>query len=299
MSRKLTLLDCQNIAASNGGFCRSTEYKDANSKMLWECKLGHQWETTLHSLRTMHTWCDKCAHTKLGLSKRTNIEICQNYAIGKRGKLLSTEYKDNRTKMLWECEFLHQWWAAWHDINGQNQWCPLCQPTAPGSLGECQEYVKMEHEGFCLSTEYINSQTKMLWQCKFKHQWMATFGSIKNSKTWCPKCSAFKTERLCREILEQKLGYEFKKTKFHYYGQQLEFDGLNDEHSIAFEFHGYQHYIYPNTFYKTIEAFNAQLKRDDLKEQYCAERDIRLLIIPYTEYKNLESYINQLIIEGE
>src|SRR6266542_2218690 len=44
-------------------------------------------------------------------------------------------------------------------------------------------------EGKCLSEEYINSKTLMLWECNKKHQWTAQFNSIKHRHTWCPYCA--------------------------------------------------------------------------------------------------------------
>src|SRR6266498_4576124 len=44
-------------------------------------------------------------------------------------------------------------------------------------------------EGKCLSEEYINSKTLMLWECNKKHQWTAQFNSIKHHHTWCPYCA--------------------------------------------------------------------------------------------------------------
>ena len=62
-----------------------------------------------------------------------------------------------------------------------------------------------------------------------------------------------------------------------------EFDGYNEEHKIAFEYHGYQHYVYPNFFHKTEKDFLSNQERDKAKEEYCKENNIKLIIIPYTD----------------
>ncbi|CAB4396882.1 unnamed protein product [Rhizophagus irregularis] len=43
--------------------------------------------------------------------------------------------------------------------------------------------------GLCISTEYINVNTPMQWQCTKGHVWTATLHSIKNHKTWCLHCT--------------------------------------------------------------------------------------------------------------
>ena len=137
----------------------------------------------------------------------------------------------------------------------------------------------------------------MLWECKELHKWEATWHNIKDRNSWCPVCSSFKTEKLCKELLEQKFGFEFRKTKFYYGDQQLEFDGYNKQYNIAFEYHGKQHYEFNKYFHKIEQNFIKQQQRDDLKEQFAAENNIKLIIIPYTENDNLEKFI--LSLPGE
>ena len=87
-----------------------------------------------------------------------------------------------------------------------------------------------------------------------------------------------------------------KKTRFKYNSSTYEFDGFNKENKIAFEYHGIQHYIYPNYWHKTEDIFKAAQQRDKNKEQYCQENDITLIVIPYTEEKNLELFIASNLI---
>jgi len=58
----------------------------------------------------------------------------------------------------------------------------------PYSIKECQDHAITRH-GLCLSTEYINSGIKMLWQCLEGHTFVNDFDHIKNRKQWCPKCA--------------------------------------------------------------------------------------------------------------
>ncbi len=45
-----------------------------------------------------------------------------------------------------------------------------------------------EHGGKCLSQKYINNHTKLVWECRERHQWGAIPKNIK-SDGWCPKCT--------------------------------------------------------------------------------------------------------------
>ena len=54
-----------------------------------------------------------------------------------------------------------------------------------------QELAK-EKGGKCLSSEYINTQTKLKWQCSDGHIWFAKPRSIRNNGSWCPECKGTK-----------------------------------------------------------------------------------------------------------
>jgi len=45
-----------------------------------------------------------------------------------------------------------------------------------------------ERGGKCLSTDYDNSSSKMLWECGRGHKWSACLASVQSLKTWCPYC---------------------------------------------------------------------------------------------------------------
>lgn len=55
------------------------------------------------------------------------------------------------------------------------------------SLQDVHNLVK-KRNGKYLECHYINSKTKMRFQCENGHIWKASFCSIKYGR-WCPKCS--------------------------------------------------------------------------------------------------------------
>lgn len=52
----------------------------------------------------------------------------------------------------------------------------------------CQEYAA-KNGGECLSKEYKNNRQDMIWKCGCGHIWETRFSYIKNTNSWCPKCS--------------------------------------------------------------------------------------------------------------
>ena len=57
---------------------------------------------------------------------------------------------------------------------------------SPQRLKEMRELARAKG-GKCLSNKYINAKTKMKWQCKEGHEWIAHSNNVKTG-TWCPYC---------------------------------------------------------------------------------------------------------------
>jgi hypothetical protein len=49
--------------------------------------------------------------------------------------------------------------------------------------------------GKCLSKEYVNNHTNLIWQCVEGHTWKAISSNVKKG-TWCPYCAGKKKEKL-------------------------------------------------------------------------------------------------------
>ena len=60
------------------------------------------------------------------LRQNNKITELRQYAESKSGKLLSNDYIDSKTSMLWECKESHQWLAAFASMKHRNSWCPKC-----------------------------------------------------------------------------------------------------------------------------------------------------------------------------
>ena len=287
IKRKLTLEECQQFAISKNGECLSTDYVNNRTKMMWRCSENHIWDAIFDKIKR-GTWCPDCS----GLKKLT-LEECQQFAESKNGKCLSTEYVNVDTKMRWKCDKGHEWRAIFGSIK-RGSWCPDCSGNVKLTLEECQRFA-ISKNSECLSTDYVNIDTKMRWKCDKGHEWDAKFDDIKNKGRWCPQCKKSKSEHLCRDIFEKYLVEEFP-TKRPEWLEGLELDGYNEEVNIAFEYNGIQHYEYNEFFHRgDYERFEEQQARDLKKYRICRERNVDLIIIPYQyDYTNpteLEDFI--------
>ena len=65
-------------------------------------------------------------------------------------------------------------------------WRNLARIYDSRALNRMQE-IALSHGGRCLSKTYIDSSTKLLWECSEGHRWDAQPNNIQRG-AWCPKC---------------------------------------------------------------------------------------------------------------
>lgn len=123
-----TFKKCKKVAQKIGIKCLSTRYEGVNSPMKWQCgTCTHIWETTYQAIavagRTGNKACPACYVIKN--KKGHNIELCHKYAQQRDGQCLTKTYKDQYTKMKWECKEGHQWKTQFKQIK-IGRWCPHC-----------------------------------------------------------------------------------------------------------------------------------------------------------------------------
>ena len=166
------------IAKERGGRCLSNKYINVHTKLKWKCAEGHQWEAQPSHIKT-GTWCPYCNR-----NVKLTIEEMQKIAKSRGGKCLSDVYINANTKLLWECAEGHQWHATPSKIK-QGKWCPYC--AGRHITIEDMRIIATKRGGKCLSDKYINSTTKLLWECSVGHKWTAMPLNVKRG-SWCPHC---------------------------------------------------------------------------------------------------------------
>ncbi|MNW39913.1 hypothetical protein D3C74_170150 [compost metagenome] len=67
------------LAQQREGRYLSRIYYNVDTKLRWECREGHQWESTHYSVKN-GSWCPICAYKDSGMYKRNNIKDIQRLA---------------------------------------------------------------------------------------------------------------------------------------------------------------------------------------------------------------------------
>jgi len=79
--------------------------------------------------------------------------------------------------------------------------------------------------------------------------------------------------------------------------QNLELDCYCEKYSLAVEYNGAQHYIFPSKYHKNEKEFINQVYRDRLKQKLCDKAGIYLISVPYwvDQYEDYEQHLNKEI----
>ena len=82
-------------------------------------------------------------------------------------------------------------------------------------------------------------------------------------------------------------------------GRRLRFDGYFPSLALLVEFHGYQHWAFPNIYHETAEKFQAAQYRDSLKVDLARADGLKLLVVREDEPYADPAYLRgRLINEG-
>ena len=169
------------IITDKGGETNATVYVASRHMIEVTClKDGYTW-TTCYDYLKQGKWCPSCSG-----HKKYTIEEFKQIALEKGGLCLSLKYVNGNTPLLFECKENHQWETEPRNIIRGN-WCPICVGHGKHEIEEFQEIAK-ERGGKCLSIAYINSKTKLEFECHREHRWKTRPDAILNGHR-CPECA--------------------------------------------------------------------------------------------------------------
>lgn len=142
--------------------------------------------------------------------------------------------------------------------------------------------------------EYQNYKKEAKIECLDCHfVYKGAFSAFLNSRG-CPRCYRKQSKGETKiELWLQSKKIDFIKQKpldqradTHRY----KFDFFLPYYNLAIEYNGEQHYIQKKG---RFDKLSVTQQRDKVKEEYCKEMEIKLLVIPYWEYNNIEDILSK------
>ena len=145
------------------------------------------------------------------------------------------------------------------------------------------------------------SRVFLRWSCG-THTWWRSYDVMIKEDSKCPNCKTWRYESVMRKLMKQIFGLDFPQTQakivlndmslhglMHFDGY-CEFVYAGRKVKVAFEYQGYQHYKFPNTFHRTYKKFLDLQKNDKIKYDKCREQGIIFVVIPYKIHNNKRYY---------
>lgn len=195
--------DLSQFALLNNGrvVTREITFLKKCKSIRFECQIGHQWEVVTH--KALHSlWCPECNGNK---PVRNTIELMRQIAADRNGRCLSEKYINSESKLEWECEKGHRWFANSHGVKNKGTWCKLCKNEAQKNSIEDMHKLAEKRGGKCLSKKYILNNVPLKWQCSEGHIWENQPSNITMGQ-WCPVCS--KNDEKLTLLLMQEVAIE-------------------------------------------------------------------------------------------
>lgn len=262
------------------------KYINSSTKILHRCRIdGYEWKTyPSHILRGCG--CPECA----GLRKKTHEEYIVEVAEINPNIEVIGKYININTKILHKCKIDgYEWEITPYCVLKMRQGCPKCSGNIKKTQEEYIAQVAEINPNIEVLGDYIDYHTKILHKCKIDNcEWYATPANVLHG-TGCPKCGESKGERIIANWLNKNnISYESQK----YFDnckniRSLPFDFYLSDYNICVEYQGAQHYK-PIDYFGGQNAFETQVKRDNIKKEYCQKNNIILFVIPYFEDINEE-----------
>jgi hypothetical protein len=275
------------------------KYKNSLSKICIICpEHGEFWQRPSGHLSGMG--CSKCGD----LTIKNKISYNKNKFVKKSNKVHNFKYDysksnyiNNKTKICVICPEHGDFWVRPdHHMHGHE--CMKCYREGLKITKEEFIYKSKEiHDDKYIYSEikYIDYDTKVKIICPFHGEFWQT---PKNhaSGAGCSKCNISYGEKRIEDWLNYKNIIYIVQKSFEDLKNvnKLYFDFYLPEYNICIEYDGQQHFE-PIEFYGGIEAFKNRKIRDNIKNNYCKDNNIKLIRIPYYDFDNIESILQESV----
>lgn len=275
----------------------SSEYINSKKKLKFRCKCGNEFETAFDTFKNANQrQCPDCGIELRASSKRANLDKAIKSFSSKGLNLISKEYINARSKLLAKDKDGYKVLISLDNLNGGKTPQRFYQNN-PYTIDNIKIWLAKNNCNFeIISTKFISANDNLEFKCSKGHIFSTSWNRIKNQNVGCSICVQSKGEDLISEyLLNQNLLFEREKTFENCkYKKKLRFDFYIDSLNVCIEFQGVQHYK-PISHFGGYARYNAQLKKDNIKVEFCKKNNIRLIRIPYFEIDNIDNILKSAL----
>lgn len=314
----------------NGDLKPTDVTSNSNKKAFWLGTCGHTWESSIHNARKRG--CPICSNRRVlvGFNDLASQrpDLAAEWHPTKNGALKPTDVTcGSDKKVWWKCNKNpeHIWMTSISIRNHQGTGCPYClgKKVLPGDNDLATLFPSIAAEwhptrnGDLKPTDVTSRSNKDVWwmvqvfneqtQQMDTFEWKTSINNRIGRNSGCPNLASSHGEHAIRTyLIENNILFKEQNMftdRISSFGGLLkdDFAILNENNQVVatIEFNGEQHYK-PVRFgaHDDIEVLNRFEKgkiRDKEKTDYLNKHNIPQLIIPYWEYNNIPTLIQEFI----
>lgn len=296
MPKKLEMTDIKSRIDSSIEIL-SKVYVNSGSHLYLKCRRCKTlWNATWHNINS-GSGCPKCGYIRAGKTKRLSRKNIKIKLEKKNIQLLKLDGNNFHCK----CGVCDVTWKATRQVLYKG--CPHCgrnkqANTQSLTLIELRKRAKILCPDITIPDQpYKNNLQLLAVQCrKCNHSWNSPWTSLQRNLSRCSICfPQWIKEEQVRTIIERLTGWKFPTVSPANSPIDMELDGYNAKHQVAFEYQGEWHYQ-PHWSYNSKPkalgeaALIRQKLRDEKKRLRCHRTGILLIRVPYFK-RDTESFI--------
>jgi hypothetical protein len=181
------------LAKEADGWGPETISVGTHKKLLWKCKSGHKWETSVAN-RVKGTGCPYCSNNKL-LEGFNDLATLDPLVASEADGWDPTKVLNGSTrKLVWKCKSGHKWEAAVYSRTGATKTgCPYCwgRFVIEGETDLQTLFPRIASEAHGWDPRKVNagSKSKAEFRCPKGHLFKTTIGSRTKRGVGCNICA--------------------------------------------------------------------------------------------------------------
>ena len=276
-----------------------TKYINNNTPIILICKKhNHEFKTNTETHTRKNEYKKRTGNCKFCISKTTDEFIKESKKIwGDIYDYTNLNYVNSHTNIKIKCKKHNYKFNQRPDMNLKGQiGCKYCLNGTTEDFIEKANIIHNKKYDYS-KADYIKSNIKIEIYCNKHREYFSQTPNNHLAGNGCPICNESKGELMIKEILEKmnlkyNREYIFKDCIDKTY---LRFDFYLPEYNTCIEFDGIQHFK-PIKNWRGEKGLKDIKKRDEIKNKYCDDNNIKLLRIKYNEKNNLiENKIMKLL----
>lgn len=225
-----------------------------------------------------------------GQGKYTNEEFINKakFIYGDKYDFDLVNYKGNKNKVKLICKN-HGIFEQRPDMLLQGHGCLKCSGREISNTIDFIKKSNLIHDNLYdySKSNYVNAHTKLIIRCE-KHGDFLQKPNSHLSGCGCPICKLSKGEMKIKNFLDKYEIKNYSQHEFKNFG--MPFDFYIPSKNYCIEYDGIQHYT-PIKLWGGENGHKNQLIRDQLKNKFCDDNNIKLLRISYTDFDKIDNIL--------